>query len=146
MRALFYTDDPIDYLYKYEGKFSFIYTLPQTIFSTICYDIITFILQCLTLSQNKIQNLNQSSKNTEEYITGINKIIKCLKVKLSFLLFLRLFLLVCFWYYIAVFCAVYQNIQISFLITISMNFAWSMVDPFYLCIFSPIFRIIAIKK
>ena len=73
MRALFYTDDPIDYLYKYEGKFSFIYTLPQTIFSTICYDIITFILQCLTLSQNKIQNLNQSSKNTEEYITGINK-------------------------------------------------------------------------
>ena len=74
-------------MYKHEGKFSFIYTLPQTIFSTICCDIITCILQCLTLRQNKIQDLNQSSKNTEEYIAEIKKIIKCLKVKLLFLRF-----------------------------------------------------------
>ena len=44
MSAIFYDDDSIDYLYKKNGKFSFIYTLPQTIFSTICSGIITCVL------------------------------------------------------------------------------------------------------
>ena len=144
--ALFYNDDSIDYLYRNNGKFSFIYTLPQTIFSTICCDVITCILQCLTLSQNKIQDLNKNVKNINEYEIEIKKIIKSLKIKIVIFTFLGIILLGLFWYYVSVFCAVYYNTQVSFIKSICMNFAWSMLDPFYLCILSPIFRIIAIKK
>ena len=144
--ALFYSDDSIDYLYRNNGKFSFIYTLPQTIFSTICCDIITCILQCLTLSQNKIQDLNKNVKNLNEYEIEIKKIIKSLKIKIVIFTILGFILLGLFWYYVSVFCAVYYNTQISFIKSVCMNFAWSMLDPFYLCIFSPIFRMIAIKK
>ena len=56
-------------------------------------------------------------------------------------MFIRMFLVICF-----CFCAVYHNTQVSFIKSICMNFAWSLLDPFYLCILSPIFRIIAIKK
>ena len=146
MSALFYNDDSIDYLYKHNGKFSFLYTLPQTIFSTICCDIITCILQCLTLSQNKITDLNKNIKNMNQYEIEIKKLIKILKIKIIVFTFLGFILLGFFWYYIAAFCAVYHNTQISFIKSVSMNFAWSMLDPFYLCIFSPIFRIIAVKK
>ena len=124
--------------------------------STIISIILLFLFQSLTKSSEKITNLfkkqeeilkhNKQYKVSEkikvEIQQNIDKILKCLKLKIYIFIILESLISLFFYYYIIAFCHVYHNTQISwlldsvssyilsFLITISISFIFSIIYKF----------------
>ena len=110
MNALFFNDDTIHQILEDEGKFNFIYQLPQIIYSSIISNFFCMILDFLALSEDNILGLK-----TEKSANRINKkgklLIKTLKIKFFVFFILNLLILFFFWYYLICFCVVYKNTQ-----------------------------------
>ncbi len=52
MNALFFNDDSMHKIYEDEGKYHFLYQIPQALYSTIVSQVISSILEQLSLSQD----------------------------------------------------------------------------------------------
>ena len=95
--------------------------------TTIISIILLFIFQSLTKSSEKIKNLFRKQedilKHNKEYKVSektkleiqqnIDKILKCLKIKINVFIILEFLISLFFYYYIIAFCHAYQNTQIS---------------------------------
>ena len=70
------------------------------------------------------------------------------KIKIIFLLYsiISTILLLCFWYYVSIFCAVYKNTQIHLIKDIMMSFGTSLVYPFGIYLLPGICRIPTLSK
>lgn len=144
MNVLFFSDDSMHKIYEDEGKYDFLYQIPQMLYSTIFSQIISFFLENLSLSEDDILNIKQK-KNIKEVKEEIGKIKKCIKVKCFLFFIVGIILLFGFWYYISAFCAIYYNTQIPLIKDTFISFVTSMIYPFFLNLFPGIFRIIALK-
>ena len=145
MNALFFRDDSLHKIYEDEGKYDFIYQIPKMLYSTIISQAISFLLEKLSLSQDEILEL-KAIGDIEKIKKGINKIIKCIKIKCIIFLTFGICLLFGFWYYISAFCSVYHNTQIPLIKDNFISFLTSMVYPFLFCLLPGIFRIYGLRK
>ena len=127
-------------IYKDEGKFNFIYQLPNILYSTIISSIINIILKFLSLSENKIIEIKNNDKKD-----NINEIKKCFKIKFILFYILNFILLLSFWFYVSCFCAVYKNTQIHLIKDTLVSFGLSLLYPFGLCLLPGIFRILSLR-
>ena len=59
INSFFFQDDKIHKIYEEKGTFDFIYQIPQIIYSTIISAIIKFLINFLSLSDNKIISLKK---------------------------------------------------------------------------------------
>ena len=134
LNALFYISDNISDQYHYSGKYKLLFSLINnftiSLSSTIISFILLFIFQSLTESSQKIKDLfieqEELLKNDKKYkvseITkleiqkNIDKILKCLRIKIIAFFILEILINLFFYYYIIAFCHVYQNTQISWLL------------------------------
>ena len=73
------------------------------------------------------------------------KLEKYLKIKFAFYFILSLLFLLCFWYYIAMFGAIYRNTQMHLLKDTLISFGLSLLYPFIIYLFPGIFRITALS-
>ena len=62
MNAIFFVDDSIHKIYEEQGKYNFIYQISQTIYSTIISQIISFLLEYLSLSQDDFLSIKEKEK------------------------------------------------------------------------------------
>ena len=62
VNALFFNDKTMHKLYEDEGKFDFIYQLPQILYSYIISLIIGMLLELLALSQDNISDFKEKRK------------------------------------------------------------------------------------
>ena len=144
--ALFYTHSKIHNVYIKKNKYDFINKFPKILFSTICTQVINFILKYLALSQKKINQIINENISKKNFISYFKNLKKELKIKaILFFLFLYLFSLL-FWFYLSCFCYIYCNIQINLLYDTLLSFALSMLYPFLICIIISLIRIYSIKK
>ena len=157
LNAFFYLNDNISDNYHYSGInklwFSLINNIIISLVSTIVSFIILYFFQSLTKSSNKIEALFRTQekllKENKKYKVNesikleiqekIEKILKCLKIKIiCFIVFEFLFMMF-FFYYILAFCHVYKSTQLSwFLDSISsyvISFAISLSLSFIITIF-----------
>ena len=94
VNALFFNDDTMHKILVDEGKFNFIYQLPQIIYSTIISAVINVLIKFLALSEKTILPI-KSLKKLEDLDLKVKKTIKCLKIKfISF--FITTFILLLF--------------------------------------------------
>ena len=140
--ALFYNDNTIHQIYEDQGRFNFLYQLPDAVYSSIISLIISFILKKLALTQKDILTLKRNPKKK----LIIQDVIKYYKIKSLIYFFINLFCSVFFWYYLAAFGAVYRNTQISLIKSTLMSYGLSIVYPFGIYIIPGIFRILALKS
>ena len=145
MNALFFRDDSLHKIYVDEGKYDFIYQIPKMLYSTIISQAIAFLLEKLSLSQDEILELKELG-DIEKIKKGINKIIKCIKIKCILFFIFGICLLFGFWYYISAFCSVYNNTQIPLIEDNFISFLTSMVYPFLFGLLPGIFRIWGLRK
>ena len=54
------------YIFVNEGKYDFLYQIPQVLYSTMISSTITFILKNLSLSQNDIIDLKRESDKKKQ--------------------------------------------------------------------------------
>ena len=140
VNSLFYQDPKIQQLHNDNGKYKFIYQIPQICYSTIISTLITLFIKHMSLSENYIISLKHS-----EHLDNYSKIRKCLFVKFLLFFMLILLLLVIFWYYLGCFCAVFINSQIYLIKDTFYTFLLSFLYPFAFQLLPGIFRIPSLR-
>jgi hypothetical protein len=143
--ALFYNDSTIHQIYENQGIFSFMYRLPQIIYSTLISCFISLIIRFLSLSEDDVLKIKKMKKiinirNTE------SKLFRCLAFKFILFYIIGIIFLSTFWIYLATFCFVYKNTQYYVIKDASISFALSLVNPLFYNILPGIFRIPALKN
>ena len=145
INALFFNDDSLHKIYENEGKYDYIYQIPKIIYSTITSQVISSLLEKLSLSQDLMLELKEKG-DIKQIKKEINKVIKCIKIKCFLFLIIGIILLFGFWYYLSAFCAVYYNTQIPLIKDNFISFLTSMLYPFVLDLIPVGFRIISLTN
>ena len=145
VNALFFDDDTMHDIYYQKGEYNFIDQAPQIIYSFILSYIMDNLFNFLALSEEEALNLKH-----EKIISRLDRmkieIINSYQTKFIAFFILSFILLMFFWYYIACFCAVYANTQFHLLTDTLISFGTSLLTPFAIYIFAPVFRIIALRS
>ena len=140
MNAIFCNDDTMHKLYEDKGVFDLAYEIPKTIYSTIITQIISFLLENLSLSQDDFLNIKKK-EDVKLILKESNKVSKRIKIKSVIFFIIGILLLIGFWYYISAFDAVYPNTQIHLIKDTVISFITSLLYPFLLILFPVVFRI-----
>ena len=140
MNALFFNDNTMHKIYEDKGKFRFIYQLPQIIYSSLISIVFNTLLKLLALSESDILTLKSKKENKD-----INKkeedLNKKLQIKFMLYFIISTILLLLFWYYLSMFCAIYKNTQLHLIKDTLISFGLSLVYPFGINLLPGLFRI-----
>ena len=145
VNAFFFTDKTMHKILIDNGKYNFIFQIPQIIYSAVISSVINKILKNLSLSEPQIlsikkeQNLKNASKKGKI-------ILKSLRIKFVIFFILSFILSFIFWYFITGFCAVYKNTQIILIENTVFSFSTSMLYTFGLNLLPGMFRIPALRN
>ena len=142
INALFFNDNTMHKIYEDKGSFNFIYQLPQILYSSIISGLIGFILKKLALSQDDILKY-KSLKNIKnnELVEKEKNLYKKLKIKFGLYFIINIIFLLFFWYYLAAFCAIYQNTQIHLIKDTLISYGLGFIYPFGIYLIPGMFRI-----
>ena len=145
VNALFFNDDTMHKIYENEGNYNFIDQLPQILFSSLISVVLNTILKFLSLQEDNILDFKKS-KNVKNLNNKGEKLFNKLKIKFLIYFIISFIFLLFFWYYLAMFCAVYKNTQIHLIKDTLISFGLTFVYPFVIYLFPGIFRKIALKN
>ena len=140
VNTLFFNDNTMHQIYEDEGSFNFVYQLPQIAYSSLISAVINILLKMLALSQGLILDFKQ--KKEKKDLEGREKSLED-KIKVKFILYFLFstILLLFFWYYISMFCAIYVNTQLHLIKDTLISFGLSLLYPFGINLIPGIFRI-----
>ena len=145
MNGLFFSDATMHKIYESDGSFDFIYQLPKAIYSSLISIALNSFLKILALSNISISEFKQNKE-----INTVEKRGKDLNKNLGkkFILYfiISFIFLLFFWYYIAMFDAIYRNTQYHLLKDTLISFALSLIYPFGIYLLPGIFRIQSLKN
>ena len=142
---LFFNDDSMHKIYLDYGKYNFISQIPQIIYSTIISEAMDVFLKYLSLSEKEIYEIKKYS-NPKEAIEAVKKFIRCLKIKFFFFFFICFVFMIFFWYFISIFCAIYENTQFILFKDCAFSLLISLLYPFPLYFIPAILRIISLRS
>ena len=115
------------------------------IYSSLIATLLKFLLTKLALSEGLISDFKENRK-----IDDINKreasVKKNITIKFVFYFIISTILLIFFWYYISMFCAIYVNTQIHLIKDTLISFVMSFISPFFIFLIPGFFRIPALAK
>ena len=145
INGFFFTDSTLRKINTSEGKFDFLYRIPQIIYSSLISACINMLLKNLSLSEKNLLKLKQEA-DIKTALKQSKSIRRCIIVNfLIFFIFCNILLLF-FWYFITCFCAVYTNSQKALFKDTFLSFGLSMLYPFGLCLMPGWFRIPALRN
>ena len=132
-------------IYEEQGKFQFLYQLPQIIYSFLISSVLNIPLNILALSDDDILKLkNDKSNNNLEQKE--KTLLKKLRIKFLLYFIISTIFLLFLWYYISMFCAVYVNTQIHLIQDSLISFGLSIFYPFGIYLLPGIFRILSLSN
>ena len=103
------------------------------------------LLELLALSQDNISGFKDNKKKKNVNIRA-KKLRFKLKIKFIFYFIISSIFLLFFWYYLAMFCAVYKNTQRHLISNTILGFVSSLIIPLFYNIVPGWFRIPAISN
>ena len=95
--------------------------------------------------RNKTINF-KSDKNKNDVSKRKEKLIFSLKIKVLVYFVISFLFLLCFWYYVSMFGAIYRNTQVHLLKDTLISFTISMITPFIINLLPGLFRIPALSN
>ena len=145
INALFFDDETIEQIFADDGKFNFLYQIPQIIYSSVISFFFGNIIDILALSEENVLAF-KNEKISKNIMNNVKKLLIILQIKFLYFFILSFLFLLIFWYYIICFCAVYKNTQYHLIKDTLISFGTSMFTPFGLYLIPGILRIPGIKK
>ena len=140
VNALFFSDDTMHKIYEDEGDFNFLYQLPQIILSTLISKVFNWLFNNFALSEANILDF-KNNKSIKHLSKRAKKLFFWLKVKFIIYFIISSIFLLFFWYYLAMFCAIYRNTQSHLIKDTLLSFVLSLLYPFVIYLLPGIFRI-----
>ena len=144
VNALFFNDDTIHQILEDEGKFNFIYQLPQIIYSSVISYLFGMILDFLALSEDNILEF-KAEKDVNKIKKKEKTLVKILKIKFLIFFILSFLILMFFWYYLICFCVVYKNTQYHLIKDSLIGFITGLFVPLGTKLLPVIFRLYGLK-
>jgi hypothetical protein len=163
LNALFYLSENISDKYHYEGEYRELYAVINNLAISIVSSLVSFFLllffQILTQSSGKIEDLFRTQeillKHDKNYIvtegtkkliqSNINRIMRCLKVKIICFFILEFIFMLFFFYYATAFCQVYQSTQNSWLLDCLSSYGISLIVTIVFSFICALLYIISLK-
>ena len=145
VNILFFNDETMHTIYENKGSFDLMDQLPQIIYSTLISTVLKFILNILALTEGLILKF-RSDKTTNDLENRIKSLKKHIKIKFTFYFIVSTILLLFFWYYVSMFCAIYKNTQIHLIKDTLISYILSLISPFWFYLIPGIFRISSLSK
>ena len=145
INALFYNDDTMHNIYEKKGSFDLEYQLPKIVYSSVISIIINVILKILALSNDNIIDFKQN-KNKYDINKRGEKLKNKLRIKFILYFILSFIFILFFWYYLAMFGAVYINTQYYLLKDTLISFSLSLLYPFGIYLLPGVFRLPALSS
>ena len=145
MNVFFFSDATMHKIYLNYGKYDFVQQIPQIIYSSIISQIIEVFLCFLSLTDKhmyEIKNLEPGKRNKDEVVRVYDTINK----KLFFYFLITFIFFLGYWYIVCVFCAVYENTQITYIKDSFISSLLGYIYPFILYLFPAAFRGCALKS
>ena len=126
--ALFFNDSIMRALYIYKGNTDAAVHVPNIILSSLCSFIASIIIRFICLGERDISKiLNEKEKDKRKALSEMAR--KKATIKLYIFYFVSFLLILLCWYYVAAFCAVFQNSQTHYLINFLICFLICNVWP-----------------
>ena len=145
VNILFFNDETMHTIYENKGSFDLMDQLPQIIYSTLISTVLKFILNILALTEGLILKF-RSDKTANDLENRIKSLKKHIKIKFTFYFIVSTILLLVFWYYVSMFCAIYKNTQIHLIKDTLISYILSLISPFWFYLIPGIFRIPSLSK
>ena len=142
LNVFFFADETMHKMFLDYGKYNFMQQIPQIAYSTLVTQLIEVFLCFLSMTDKyfyEIKNLESDSRYE------VFKIIKCVKIKITFYFIFTCIMFAFYWYAIACFCAVYVNTQNAFIKDSLSSFALGLLYPFILYLIPAVLRLIALR-
>ena len=159
LNSIFYFDDKISEKYRY-AKNIFLFALNKNMTVILLSTFIGFVLLTLfTKFSNSTNVLREvfkkeeekmkankkyivTDKRKKEIVKEIEKILKNYKIKIYIFMFIEFFMMIFYWYYVTVFCHVYNSTQRSWLVDSFLTMLSRIIIDFLLCLgFAKLYRI-----
>ena len=109
-------------IYIDQGRFDFIYNIPQIIFSFLISYIVDSLISYLSQSEKdiiEVKNMKKKKiiiKNKKKFSFVIQKVLLKLSIKFIFFFLCSFIIVLIFGFYVTCFCSVYKNTQIYLII------------------------------
>ena len=146
MNVLFFFDESMHKIYINSGGFNLIQQIPQIIYSSLVSIFFEFVISFLVLSEGDIHDVkNNKIIKKEGYMIKIYETLKCIKIKFIIYFIFSFSFLIFYWYFVATFCAVYENTQVIFIEDTLTSFALNLFYPLFKYIFFTLCRIISLR-
>ena len=163
LNAIFYLNGNISDRYNYDGDSLYFYSFVNNITISVCSTLVSYffaiLFRYLIYSKKEIRNVfrqeEDKMKKNKKYFVSIetkNKIIneieriyKKLKIKIAIFIVMEFLLMIFFWYYVSLFCAVYKETQESWLIDSLLSLLYSIFVKFAICLMLSSLYLSAIK-
>jgi len=145
INALFFNNTIIHKIYLDEGKYDLISLLPRIILAFVSSYIINIILRIFFLSEREIYSI-EKQQTLLEAKRNARKVMCCFTIKYLIFFVLSIIYLILLWYYLASFCAIYQNSQVFLLLNTIISYGISLIYPFFINLIPGIFRIYSLNN
>ena len=143
---LLYTDDVVSEKYNNDGELSFFTSLSLSLVSNIISSIIIFIISQFANYPDTIEAILKNVKNKAFYSMNIIRVLKLMRLKLSFFFLLEIILCLFMTYYLFIFCTVFRESQGSIMYNYFIGICLSLMKSIGLTIIITIMRYLSIKN
>ena len=144
INTLFYSDNIIHKVYENKGTYIFKDHFQIIIYSSLISMFLNILVKLLALSNDMILIFKQNKLDNDIQIKTKN-LGKKLKIKFIAYFIISTILLLFFWYYISMFCAIYKNNQYHLLKNTLISFGLSLLYPFVIYLLSGFFRYLSLS-
>ena len=144
INCLFFDDNTKHHIHEHEGSFDLEYQLTKITYSFFVAIFLNGFLKYLSLSDDDIIKFKQN-KSKRDIGERKNDLENKLRIRFILFFILSFLFLLFFWYYIAMFGAIYKKTQLHLLNDTLISFGLSLIYPFIINLFPGIFRIPALS-
>ncbi len=147
LNALFFTQEYLNKRYRAK-KLDFVYIIKNEITKSLYASIIVLLIgkivnifTTITIDYLKItKNIND-----KKYLIRLKNIIFEIKKKFYIIIVIMIIFSFIFWYFLFIFCDIYKNNQMSWILSTFISFIVNILIPFCICIIITILRFISLK-
>ena len=149
LNGLFYTEEYIKKRYEQNKSLGFFYIinneLKKSIFASMIAIIITKIISLIINNSNNLQNLMKYKNNNNIFYKKLTRLICIIRFKYFFILFFIIVLSIIYWYFLFIFCKIFQNNQISWIQSTAISIGINILFYIIMCFIITCLRFISLK-
>ena len=144
LNAFFFSDDSMHKLFLNYGKYDFVQQIPKIIYTIIISQLLELFLCFLSYTDKYFYQIKSNLMDGKT--KKVNKIVRCMQIKLIIFFIFVGIMLVAYWYVISVFCGIYRNTQITMIKDSLISFSIVLAYPFALYLVPSGLRICALRS